>query len=259
MGKSIYSGNNENNDEGRQNPSMTSFAELLIQFATLPQVVSQPVEAGRETQVEAATFNHAVIALAAKLAAVDGTPNTAEYGAFHALFVANSSMDSAQARSLFVQRAGDSSSAQQYARALAVMTSGDHALHGDLLKRLLQVATADGMVNAAELDLLRMVAESLGLPEAKIRAAITRSLSSAASPYEVLGVSAKVTDKELRAHYMARVSQLHPDKAAGASKETIAMLSDQLAALNAAYQAIQVLRTKNTAAPTKSWFGRQKH
>ena len=98
MAKSIYSGNNENNDEGRQNPSMTSFAELLIEFASLPQAVNQPVDAGQAAQVEAVAFTHATIALAAKLAAVDGIVNTAEYGAFHALFVANSAMDSAQAR-----------------------------------------------------------------------------------------------------------------------------------------------------------------
>ena len=51
---------------------------------------------------------------------------------------------------------------------------------------------------------------------------------------------------------MERVRLLHPDRfqAAGASPETIAMLSDQLAALNAAYEQVRSMRASKKSPGT---------
>lgn len=199
--------------------------------------------------LEAVAFNHALVALAAKLAAVDGTPNKSEYAAFHALFDEGDAAQVSKNRSLFIQRLTDSSSALQYARQLASMSSGNTALHIDLLQRLMRIATADASINAAELELLRAVADIFGLTRDAFREIMSRAMvRSSASPYEVLGISSRATDGELRDHYMTRVQKLHPDRyqAAGASAETIAMLSDQLAAVNAAYKAVQTQRAKKS-------------
>ena len=199
--------------------------------------------------LEAVAFNHALVALAAKLAAVDGTPNKAEYAAFHALFDEGDSKHIAKNRSLFIQRVTDNSSALQYARQLASMSDGNNALHIDLLGRLVRIATADASINAAELELLRAIADIFGISRDAFREIMSRAMvRTNASPYDVLGISARVTDIELREHYMAKVQKLHPDRyhAAGASSETIAMLSDQLAAVNAAYKSVQSLRAKKS-------------
>lgn len=255
MGESIYSGSNENTSDERTTRPMPSFATYANSYAAMPPVSGTQV--AQQYRLEAAAFQHALVALTAKLATIDGAANKSEYVTFHALFVAESSMDEAQARSLFVQRATDQSSALQYARQIAGMTRGQGALHEDVLHRLLQVALADGELNAAELELLRAVADVFGLAKETFRAVMSQSLVPAsASPYEVLGIAAKASDKELREHYMARVQKLHPDRyqAAGASAETIAMLSDQLAALNAAYKSVQQSRVKKSARAA-SWFG----
>ncbi|MFZ4541915.1 MAG: TerB family tellurite resistance protein [Rickettsiales bacterium] len=239
---------------------MSSLATQFSDFLAMPQTKARVRnDAAASYRLEAVAFTHAVIALGAKLSTIDGAASKEEYAAVHALFVANGTMEEAQARSFFVQRTTDTSSALQYARQIAGMTAGQADLHADLMHRLIQVATSDAAINAAEFELLRAIADVFGMDKETFRSMVSRSVTSvSASPYEVLGVSARATDKEVREHYMARVQTLHPDRyqAAGASKDTIAMLSDQLAALNAAYQSVQQARAKKSSH-SAGWFGRK--
>lgn len=222
---------------------MASLAAFVQPFIAAPSrsAVRQAAFAG----IESVSFTHAFVSLAAKLAAVDGTPNKAELGAFHTLFEG----DEAQLRNLFIKQVTDSSSALQYAREIASMSRGEGELHLDIMQRLLRIATADAAINAAELEFLRAVANIFAIDRSAFRTMIARTIvPQGASPYEILGISSRVSDGELRDHYMERVRMLHPDRyhAAGASAETIAVLSDQLAAVNAAYQSVQRTRAKKS-------------
>ena len=241
---------------------MTSFASLVSPFTAMPHLQAGRVEVtATQMKIDTASFTHALVALAAKLAAVDGAPNKSEFAAFHALFVDGNAQDTAHVRSLFMKRIGDSSPALQYARQIASMTVGKTSLHLDLIQRLLQVATADAALNAAELELLRAVANIFSIDRETFREMIARTMSPAgASPYDILGISSRSSDSEVREHYMTRVQKLHPDRyqAAGASAETVAMLTDQLASVNAAYQAVQKIRAKKSSRATgESWWSRR--
>lgn len=261
MSESIYSGSNDSSPEPTVNHSMSSFAAFVSPF--FGPVVEKPVRMPRvevNGRVESAAFTHALVALAAKLAAVDGSPNKAEYAAFYALFVEGEGPDAAQARSTFIRMVNDDSSALQYARQIAAMTQGQTALHRDLIDRLVKIATADAALNAAEIELLRAISDCFTIARDDLRGRLNQTMTEpSASPYSVLGISPKASDAELREHYLARVQKLHPDRyhAAGASADTIAMLSDQLAAVNAAYRAVQQLRAKKFASPLTHWWGRK--
>lgn len=244
---------------------MTSFASFVSPRFATPLVHTRQVEAQASNagyaHLETVAFNHALVALAAKLAVVDGAPNKAEYAAFHALFD-TSEADTAKNRNLFVQRVTDSGSALQYARQIAGMSKGNSTLHLELMHRLLRIATADAALNAGEIELLRAVADILGLSRETFRELVAKTMvKPSATPYEILGISSRASDAELREHYMNRVQMLHPDRyqAAGASAETVAMLSDQLAAVNAAYKTITAQRGKKTSRTSEqqtSWWGR---
>lgn len=242
---------------------MVAFAQMITrQEASYEARVTEAKNAASRERIASASFAHAVVALAAKLACVDGTPTKAEYAAFHALFVAPAGGDAAQLRSLFVKRITDSSPALQYARQIAAASGNDIELYRDLLQRLILVASADAALNAAEIELLRAVADIFGLERETFRSMVAKTLVPiGASPYDILGLSPQVSDQELRDQYMARVQMLHPDRyhAAGASAETIAMLTDQLAAVNAAYKAVQGLRARKTmrSAGSSAWWSRR--
>lgn len=258
MPQSIYSGLNGNTDDETQKQPMASLASMMTPTTAMPASLVADATSAQQYRLESVAFTHALIALGAKLCTIDGSATTAEYAAFHALFVAKAPIDTNQARSLFVARATDDSSALQYARQIAGMTPGQSKLHADLVSRLLQVALADAPLNAAELELLRAVADIFETPKEQFRSLMAQSFTAPSnSPYQVLGISPRATDKELREHYMARVQKLHPDRyqAAGASDDTIAMLSDQLASVNAAYKAVQDARAKKSARTASSWFG----
>ena len=214
-----------------------------------PQVTAQ--------SVEALAFTHALVALAAQLAAIDGTPQKSEYLAFQSLFVAEGEADEAKLRSLFVKHVGPNSSSLQYARQITAITTGQMGLRQEIFARFVRIATADGALNAAEMEWLRAVGVAFELDADLVRQSIGQCFTGThASPYAILGVHANVDDAALRAAYMARVHALHPDRfqAAGASAETLSILSQQLATVNAAYEAASKARAKKSAMGTGRFF-----
>ncbi len=262
MSESIYSGDTNHHAYETAQHIMLSLAQYQARsIAPVQQAVASLAGDQQAARLESVAFHHALIALAVKCATIDGVTNKAEYAVVQSLFMAGSVIDAAQSRSWFVARANDDSSALQYARQVLAMTRDQDRLHAELLGRLLSVATADGPLNAAELELLRAISQIFGFTKEAFRQLIAGAATALAhaSPYAVLGITPRTSDKELREHYMARVQALHPDRyqAVGASEQTIAILSDQLAHINAAYQQITRERAKKTpkARGMNGWFG----
>lgn len=227
----------------------TAFSSPFSAFSLLwpTRAESAPV-APRALKVENAVFTHALVALAAKLAAVDGAPNAAEFAVFQNLFIGENEREAPKLKSMFVRQVDDQSPALQYARQVMNATYGQPNLHRELIDRLLSLATADAKLNAAEFEMLRAIAAVFRITGDAFKILVARHAVPTGSPYEVLGISSQASDEELRAHYMAQVQKLHPDRyqAAGATAETIAMLSDQLAEVNAAYESVRRQRAKKS-------------
>ena len=61
------------------------------------------------------------------------------------------------------------------------------------------------------------------------------------SPYDILGVSPDAPDEEVKRAYRGKVKHLHPDalRSKGLPDEVIATVNDQMARINAAWEAIK--------------------
>ena len=200
-------------------------------------------KSGAALWVAGAEYRHAITALSAKLVRVDGAASQSELAAFNALFPVAASQ-AARVQHLFQKQLQDRSPALQYARQLRALGT-DRSQRMALLEQLIQLANCDAPLNVAELEMIRDIAKSWGIDADALRTLVARVLKSkSTSPYTVLGVSRRASDAVVRARYMEQVRFLHPDQfaASGASEETVAILSERLADVNAAYNQITRMR-----------------
>ena len=220
---------------------MTSIAAYPKQLLPWLQAFLAPRQAKAALPLwqQGAAYQHAITALSAKIASVDGKASPSEIAAFGALFPAASSQYE-KTRRLFERQTQDRSPALQYARQIRALGT-DMEQRQALLGQFIQLANCDAPLNVAELELLRAIAKTWAIDADAFRVSVSRVLKSkSTSPFEVLGVNRHASDTVIRARYLEQVRYLHPDQFAGlnASPESVAILSERLADINAAYNQI---------------------
>jgi DnaJ like chaperone protein len=116
------------------------------------------------------------------------------------------------------------------------------AMLEDILDGLFHIAKADGVVHEREVNFLRRVAGIFDIGPEHFDSILARHVDlGEADPYRVLGISRDVPFEELRRHYRRLVTENHPDKliARGVPPEFVAIANSRIAAINAAYEAIE--------------------
>lgn len=189
-------------------------------------------------------FTIGVIVLSAKMAKADGQVTRDEIAIFKRLFHVPPHEIRNVGR-LFDQAKQDAAGYEPYARQIAALFTGRPAVLEDLLDSLFMIAGADGEMHAAELAFLASVAGIFGFSDAdfsRIRAG--HMGADKADPYAVLGVSADVSDGELKKAYRVLIKEHHPDTliAQGMPEEFITAANDKMAAINAAYNEVRQRR-----------------
>src|SRR5689334_12695532 len=129
---------------------MTSFSAFADQYFTLRPAPRSAAKPTSSQSIESLAFTHALVALAAQLSAIDGTPKKSEYAAFQSMFVAEGEADENKLRSLFIKHVNAETNSLQYARKITAITSGQVGLRQEIFTRFERIASADGMLNAAE-------------------------------------------------------------------------------------------------------------
>lgn len=189
-------------------------------------------------------FTIAIIALSAKLAKADGRVTRDEVAAFKEIFEVPP--DEAKNVAFVFNRARrDTAGYEAYAVQIGRLFRRRPAVLEELLDALFHIARADGVVGEAELIFLATVADRFGFDDAafeRIRAA--QMDPEAGDPYAILGVSPGIDDAGLKRAHRTLVRSHHPDQlvARGMPPEFIALADRKLAAINAAYDRIRMLR-----------------
>jgi DnaJ like chaperone protein len=185
-------------------------------------------------------FTIAVIALGAKMAKADGTVTRAEIAAFKQVFKIPPEELKNVAR-VFDQAKRDVAGFDAYARQLASMFEERHPVLEELIDGLFHIARADGGVHEAEISFIRDVAMIFGFSDADFARLRESNVGpDLADPYTILGVRREQSDEEIRASWRRLMRENHPDKlvAQGLPAEFVALATEKVATLNAAYDRI---------------------
>lgn len=125
-----------------------------------------------------------------------------------------------------------------------------------LLVYLIGMAMADGIIDAAELDVLRSCADALGIPARVLDHLITMAKGqnefrggtsggttqgSLDAAYAALGVAATASDAEVKKAYRKLMSEFHPDKlmGQGVPEDMIKLATERSQEVQAAYDLIK--------------------
>jgi DnaJ like chaperone protein len=196
--------------------------------------------AGDEAHRRAVAFSIAVVALSAKMARADGVVTADEVAAFRAYFEVPPGEEE-NVRRLFRLAQADIAGYQHYARRIAELFDDEPAVREDVLEGLFLIAAADGYVHESELAFLDSVAGILGVDAVAFARIKASHVHDPGDPYVVLGIERGASEAVLRAHYRALVRDYHPDRfvARGLPPEFVKIANDRLAAINAAWNAIE--------------------
>jgi DnaJ like chaperone protein len=194
---------------------------------------------------ESVAFTVAVISLTAKMARADGSVSRAEREVFARLFDVPA-RERRNLERLFDLAAASVRGFEAHARRIARLFRHQPRMLEDVLEALFHIATADGVVHAAEMRFLERVAEIFRLHHRFrcIRARFVRHSDDA--PYEVLGVNPCDSDEDIRLAYRRLVREYHPDRlqARSVAPEMIRLANARMAAINAAWRAIRAERAR---------------
>lgn len=212
-------------------------------LSSVVEAVRTLFEGDPETRRQVA-FSVAMIALSAKMAKADGVVTTAEVDAFRDIFKFPEDQAKNVAR-LYNMARQDVAGYEAYAEkmaALCVSCEKNCPILEDIIDGLFHIAKADGLIHDMEMAFLSRVAHIFGMAEGRFEQITARHVHiSGRDPYKVLGVSPRDDFRTIRSRYRVLASENHPDRlvARGVPAEFQQIANDRMAALNAAYEAIE--------------------
>jgi DnaJ like chaperone protein len=229
---------------------MSFWEKLLNAVGNAGNALSGVVEAIRtlfegdpETRRKVA-FSVAIIALSAKMAKADGVVTENEVNAFREIFDFPDDQAKNVARLYNLARqdvAGYEAYAERLA-ALCVSCSENCPVLEDVLDGLFHIAKADGLIHEKEIAFLAHIAEIFQMNQERFEQIMARHVSgNGHDPYKVLGVKPSDDFPTIRRRYHGLVHEHHPDRlvSRGVPEEFHVIANERMAALNAAYEAIE--------------------
>ena len=141
-----------------------------------------------------------------------------------------------------------------------IKVNTDYNTRYHMVDFLFGIGAADGEFHQTELNMLRLIAQYLGISQGDYTSIYERHVGSRGSysynsnnqtfkqssnhrdPYRVLGIESTATDDEVRKAYRRMAMKYHPDRVAGMSEEIQRNAAEQMKEINAAYETIKTAR-----------------
>jgi DnaJ like chaperone protein len=114
----------------------------------------------------------------------------------------------------------------------------------ELINLLLQVANADGDLDAQELAVIQQIAAAMAVQQADYQSllALYQRHKDTNWAYTALEIQPSATDEEVKKAYRRMAMKYHPDKVANAGEEIRQQATDKFRAINEAYEHIKKQR-----------------
>ena len=192
----------------------------------------------------AVAFTVALISLSAKMAKADGIVTAEEVTTFRRV-VEIPPGEEKNVERLFDLAQRDIAGFETHAARIRDIAKGDRVFLEDVLEGLFLIAAADSWVHERELAFLERVGEIFGVEPRRFEAIAAGFVRRRGpDPYRVLGVARDAEDEAVKKAWRRAVSECHPDRhfAHGLPAEAMAILTDRLASINAAWEAIRLER-----------------
>lgn len=134
-----------------------------------------------------------------------------------------------------------------------IKVNTDYNTRYHMVDFLFGLGGADGSFDQAELNMLRLIAQYLGISQSDYVSIYERHIghssnqtfrhsSNRKDPYKVLGITKEATDDEVKKAYRKMAMKYHPDRVAGMSEEMQRNAAEQMKEINEAYEQIKLLR-----------------
>jgi DnaJ like chaperone protein len=223
----------------------TRISETLAAIGTSVGAFLQSLAARNPTPPEKSIgFTIGMIALGAKMAKADGIVTEDEIRAFKQVFSVPDSELAGVAR-VFNLAKQDVAGYESYARQIARLFEARHEILEDVLDGLFHIAKADNAFHPSENGFLADVARVFGFSDADFARIRARHVANPQQDdYLILGVPHDASTEDIRRRYRELVRDYHPDRhiAAGVPAEMIAIATERLQKVNAAYDRIMKAR-----------------
>ncbi len=141
-----------------------------------------------------------------------------------------------------------------------IKVNTDYSTRYHMVDFLFGIGAADGEFQQAELNMLRLIAQYLGISQSDYISIHERHVGQRSSgysgysgksgasknyskdPYRVLGIDSSATDDEVKRAYRRMAMKYHPDRVAGMSEEMQRNAAEQMKEINQAYEHIKLVR-----------------
>ncbi len=140
-----------------------------------------------------------------------------------------------------------------------IKVNTDYNTRYHMVDFLFGLGGADGDYHQTELNMLRLIAQYLGISQSDYTSIYERHIGRSDSsysggssssrrtsyrkdPYKVLGIDSEATDDEVKKAYRRMAMKYHPDRVAGMSEELQRNAAEQMKEINEAYEVIKTAR-----------------